>query len=159
MSVPDGFLILLEADFEDDAQNLRKKILTKTHDRWAWMVGRDRIKTLTVGPPRHVATCRVFFSTNFWQMLRTTLKERFDLSTKHGRVVVNYNFGVGDGNSVVMSKKNLACKGLWEKLISNYDHIYIRVRSGRAEDRRSKPGTGNTVYNLYLSKGRWPLVK
>jgi hypothetical protein len=68
-------------------------------------------------------------------------------------VTVNYHSGFGT-YGVAMSND-----ALWDNYISNYDHVYIVVLSGRAKDQHSMPGTDGTVYRLLLSKGPWPLAK
>jgi hypothetical protein len=78
----------------------------------------------------------------------------FGLTTLHDRMLVNYNSGVDTSNVVKMS--NYAS---WKSIISSYDHVYIVIRSGRAEDKNPMPGTPDTRYKLYLSQGPWPLVE
>jgi hypothetical protein len=70
-------------------------------------------------------------------------------------VLVNYNSGVDTSNLVRMSND-----ASWNSIISSsYDHVYIVIKSGRAEDLDPLPGTPDTKYNLYLSQGPWPLVE
>jgi hypothetical protein len=68
--------------------------------------------------------------------------------------MANYDSGFGSGNLVKVSDG-----ASWENIISNYDHVYIVIRSGRAKGTNSKPGTDDTKYKLYLSQGPWPLVE
>jgi hypothetical protein len=66
---------------------------------------------------------------------------------------VECDFGVGPGGLA-----DLAPEVPFDKIIAEHDHIYIVVEDGRAEEELAKPGTPDTVYRLYLSKGPWPLV-
>jgi hypothetical protein len=153
MSVPEGFVLLVEAEFKDGKQNPLNKVLLKTHNSWALMVERTLIQTPEVRrPPAEII--RAHFPNQPRQRLQARLKSRFDLSTTPNLVAVSYNSGCGTGGSVVLSKDSS-----WEKIIANYDHVYIVILSGRAKGQDSRPGTSDTKYNLRLSKGPWPLME
>jgi hypothetical protein len=89
------------------------------------------------------------------QELYAVLRRRYQLTCEPYLIEVNCDFGCGAkfGNTAV-----LASEVAWENVISNYDHIYIQVMSGRNPDKRQTPGAANTGYRLFLSKGPWPLV-
>jgi hypothetical protein len=81
------------------------------------------------------------------------LNERFNLSTGPVAVGVECDFGSRPGGLAT-----LAPEVPFDKIIAEHDHIYIVVEDGRAEEALPKPGTPDTVYWLYLSKGPWPVA-
>jgi hypothetical protein len=54
MSIPGGFVLLVEAEFEEYKQNPSERMLVKVRDARALMVERTQIQTLEVYlDPRH----------------------------------------------------------------------------------------------------------